>query len=172
MKNLFWLAIPVALFCGLSCQDNNPANFESLDCDEYWSRVDLSSFCGIEVGVNLDTGGLPDFCDAESNAAYPHGERIFIDVDNFFTVEESSSEHERIKLEVSSDPGFELFPNLGDDGYGFRSLASDNMLSLLIINVLSGQYQIRIEVNFSNTAADCLTESMIYDMVDELIAAF
>ena len=165
--SVFCLAlISLALF---SCRGNMPDVDDVFFCDQFWSTVDLSDYCGMDIDVHFDILGDVGVCHANFNESLPGDEFIFITVGNLDTEKEASDEFERIKMEDSSADTFVEISGVGDDAYAFVDLDGMGGPDSIIIETRKGQYTATIEIRFI-TNDNCLDENTSYDFARAVIA--
>lgn len=152
----------------ISCKNQDTQS--ALNCEEYWSQIPFSDFCGLSSG-DFDFNDIPnDICNADQNNTFPFDDRISIRVFNHFSDTNAREEYVDEEEAARSTTGYTSISNLGDDA--FAILTSEfGELDLAIFQIVKNTYSVYLELNgsASNGANNCFDESSVVEFARALV---
>jgi len=171
MKNLIFLSASFFLILIIACDNKQNYQINNLNCDDYWSQVAFSDFCGLNPSYFEFNNSLADICNADQNSSYPFDDRVSIRVYNHFSSTLAQEEYNDEEAYYAQSNGYSHINNLGDNAFAVITTEFGQLDGALII-VVKDTYTVSLDVNGKahNGANNCFDESSVVEFARALIS--
>ncbi len=142
-----------------------------MNCDDYWSQVTFSDFCGLTISNFEFNNSLVDICNADQSSSFPFDDLVSIRVYNHFSNALAQEEYDDEETYSQSLNGYSEINNLGDDAFAVITTEFGQLDGATII-VVKDTYTVSLDVNgnASNGANNCFDESSVVEFARALVS--